>query len=274
MFDKEAIEALQYGGGIKEARDAVRSAFGEENLVALPDHFRAHDLEKFMPHRRRPRGMMETSSITDFAAYVASAKGEGATVFVSHKCMVANAVLNLGTPDKPGHADDRAKLVPDATAAYTALKNASGGRPCTQTFVAEFIEDWAPNIVCYSDGEQIPIAKAIAAVRNITIEGLRKVEATEQQLSASKSTFEEVKATSKNTLPTTIYFRCVPYHGFQERSFVLRLGIRTTDTPAIVLRIVNEELHAEEMSNELADKVRTAVAFACPVLIGDYTASQ
>lgn len=120
--------------------------------------------------------------------------------------------------------------------------------------------------------DEVSLKHAIAAVRNITIEGLRKVEASEQQLSASKSTFESVSASSKDPLPTTIYFRCEPYHGFENRLFVLRLGIRTSDgKPAITLRIVNEELHEEQMAQELSDKVRAAVNDACPVLIGDYT---
>ena len=65
MFDKNAIEALQYGGGISEASSAVRAAFAETRVVGLPDHFALHDLEKYLPNRRRARGMMETSSIQE-----------------------------------------------------------------------------------------------------------------------------------------------------------------------------------------------------------------
>ncbi len=271
MFNKESIEALQYGGGIHEASAAVRAAFAETNLVGLPGHFGLHDLEKYLPNRRRMRGVMETSSIADFAHYVARNAEEGAAVFVHSKSMVANAVLNLGTPEKPGHADNRAQIKPDTTAAYAALRQVAQGQALEQVRVAEFLEDWAPHISCFKDEGEISIKHAIAAVRNITIEGLRKVEASEQQLSASKSTFEAVTASSKDPLPTTIYFRCVPYQGFESRLFVLRLGIRTSDKPAITLRIVNAELHEEQMAQELATKVREAIDGTCTVLIGDYT---
>lgn len=271
MFDKEAIEALQYGGGIIEASNAVSEAFAETRVVGLPNHFALHDLEKYLPNRRRARGMMETSSILDFASYVHRNMEQGATVFVSSKSMVANAVLNLGTPAAPGHADNRAQIKPDTTAAYAALRAIAQGQALDQTRVAEFLEDWAPHISCFKDEGEVSLKHAIAAVRNITIEGLRKVEASEQQLSASKSTFEAVTASSKDPLPTTIYFNCSPYQGFESRLFVLRLGIRTSDKPAITLRIVNVELHEEQMAHELADKVRAAVDEACPVLIGDYT---
>jgi uncharacterized protein YfdQ (DUF2303 family) len=113
-------------------------------------------------------------------------------------------------------------------------------------------------------------------VRSITIEGLRKVEASEQQLSSSRSAFEHVLASSKDTLPTHIYFKCVPYQGFDERTFVMRLGIRTSDKPAIVLRVINREQHDEEMADELRNKVFAAINAEkeMPVLVGDYTAKS
>lgn len=274
MFDKSAIEAINEGAGIYMAREAIRVALTEGNrgAVPLPNDFQLHDLEKYMPMRRRARGLMETSLVQDFASYVSGNVVAGSTVFVSHKAMVANAVLNLGTQDKPGHADDRAQLKPDMTAAYTALRQHANGNAMEQARVAEFLEDWSPMIECFHESERLKIDKAISAVRNITIEGLRKVEASEQQLSASKSAFESVTASSKDTLPTFIHFKCVPYHGFNERTFVMRLGIRTSDKPAIVLRIINTEQHEEEMAQELAEKVKQAIGDACPVLIGDYTA--
>ena len=56
MFDKEAIKALQYGGGIREASNALVEAYTSTEVVSLPDHFTIHDLERFMPNRRRARG--------------------------------------------------------------------------------------------------------------------------------------------------------------------------------------------------------------------------
>lgn len=272
MFDKEAIEALQYGGGINEASSAVRDAYGTTNLVSLPDNFNLVDLEKYLPNRRRARGSMETSNIKAFATYVTLHMQVGTTVFVSHKSMVANAVLNLGTPFAPGHADDRAQLKPDMTAAYAALRQVAQGQALDQARVAEFMEDWPGCITCYNEAGELSHKHAIAAVRNITIEGLRKVEASVEQLSATKSTFEAVTATGKEPLPTFIYFACEPYHGFESRTFVMRVGIRTNDKPALTLRIVNAELHEEEMAQELCQKVSDAIGDTCPVLVGDYTA--
>lgn len=275
MFDKSAIEALSQAAAINQAVSAVASGMNAtRGLAALPADFTVHDLERHLPTRRRARGSMDTSSIADFAAYVGQHQEPGAAVFVSHKAMVANAVLNLGTPEAPGHADNRAQFAPRATAAYNALHRVAGGEALSQTTVAEFLEDWAHLIECFHESEKLAPNKAVAAVRNITIEGLKKVEASEQQLSASKSAFEQVTASSKDTLPTFVYFKCVPYHDFEERTFVMRLGIRTSDKPAITLRIVNREQHDEDMAAELRKKVDTAINSGVPVLVGDYSAKS
>lgn len=272
MFDKEAIEALQYGGGIKEASEATEYAFAApHHLVGLPDHFTVHDLEQFLPHRRRMRGRMQTSSIEDFVVYTTLNHEDGATVFVDAGEMRATAVLNLGNTNAAGHADNTATLNLQPTAAYLALKRIVDGKRA-QRDVAEFIEDWIGLVECFSDDEKLQPKQAIAAVRAVTIEGLRRTESQEQSLSASRGTFESVTASSKTPLPTFIYFTCEPYQGLSERTFVLRLGVITSDEkPALLLRVVKAEEHQEEMARELTGKVRDRlVETLVPVLIGTY----
>ena len=274
MIDKQAIEALQEARAIDAANDNTPAPY----VTALPENFKLHDLEKHMSQRRRAIGTMSTTSAQDFANYIKDHAEAGATVFVSTEAMKAVAVLNLGTPEEPGHADNLAVLDPKKTAAFSALLAIANGHPRSQQDVAEFLEDWPSMVSCYNDEGNITNAKAIAAVRKITIEALRKLESEEQSLSASRSAFESVAATSKEPLPTTIYFTCVPYVGLAERTFVLRLGVLTSgDKPSIVLRIVKAEEHAEEMGNELAaliaDKFSNGDGDAPPVLLGSYTAT-
>lgn len=270
MFTKEAIQELTKAQAISAAAEAVTNH--EEALVALPTDFALHDLEKYMDTRRRARGVMNTPNVIDFAKYVTDNKEAGAAVFIQQDSMTAIAVLNLGTPDAPGHADNLAKLAPKKTAAYSALKGVATGVAHKQQTVAEFLEDWPGQVQCFNDEGVISPAKAIAAVRKITIESLKKLESAEAQLSASRSAFESVQATSTEPLPTTIYFKTIPFHGLEERNFVLRLGVVTSgDKPAVTLRIVNQEQHDEDMAVELASLVSSAVT-DLPVLIGDYTA--
>lgn len=276
MFDKEAIQALSKAEAISSAESAIREHKSTLGNVALPDDFCIHDLEGFMPNRRRARGVMTTEALDDFATYTKEHRDLGATVFVDQNAMRATAVLNLGTPAEPGHADNCARYAPPYLAAYGALLQLNG-RPLSQQDAAEFLEDWPGYWTAFHDGEGMTNhAAVVAAVRNITIEALRRAESSVGQLSAQQSTLDQVKASSgTNKLPTHIYFKCVPYLGFNERTFVLRLSIHTGEkAPSLKLRIVNREQHLEELGQELAEKVRQAIGDELPVHLGAYTVAK
>lgn len=266
MLTKEAIDALAQA----QAIGAANTAIAAEAAAALPNDFTLHDLEKFMPVRRRLRGHMDSSVLADFAAYVLANKETGARVFVNQADMLATAVLNIGTPNAPGHADNTATFKPLATAAYKALRKIATGQPLKQTDVAEFLEDWFLNVQCSRDGTDMTTTRALAGIRSISIEKLQKVASEEQQLSASRSAFESVKADGID-IPSHIQFTTEPFLGLQVRAFSMRLGIITEGKPAITLRIVKAEEHAEQMAAELANLVRGALQADVPVLIGSYS---
>jgi uncharacterized protein YfdQ (DUF2303 family) len=273
MFDKETLTALQEGAAIVQAAGALAAAEDTKEIVALPNDYSLHDLEKFLPLRRRNRGSMNTVSLTHFAAYTKEHHEQGGTVFVDQVAMNATAVLNLGTSDAPGHADNLAKLQPEKTAAYKALLQHANGAGFTQKAIAEFLEDWADNCACFgSDVQPIKVSQAVAAVRKITIDAMRKVESEEQSLGATKSAFESVQASSKEPLPTLIIFKCQPYADLERRDFALRLGVLTGEaTPKVNLRISKIEEHQELMAAELADRITTEMDAAIPVMLGAYT---
>jgi uncharacterized protein YfdQ (DUF2303 family) len=129
----------------------------------------------------------------------------------------------------------------------------------------------------FNDDGAITAPKAIAALRKLSIESMRKLESSEQSLSASKSAFESIQATSTDPIPTMIYFTCKPYADLDERQFVLRLGVMTGgDKPTITLRIIKEEEHAEQMAAELAELIGSSFyelggKSTIPVLLGSYS---
>lgn len=218
MFDKDAIQELSKAKATEQANLAILAAIETHGTVAIPNDIALHDLESYQATRRRARGIMTTESLADFATYTKAHAEAGATVFVDQQAIRATAVLNLGTPAEPGHADNRANYCPPYLAAYGALLQLNG-RPLSQQDAAEFLEDWPGYWSAFHDDEEMTNAGAvIAAVRNITIEALRKAESSVGQLSASNSLIDQIKATSgANKLPTHIYFKCVPYLGFNER---------------------------------------------------------
>lgn len=268
MFDKEAIQALQQGESISAANSAVLNA---PEAVALPNDYSLHDLEYLQPLRRRARGNMSTRFIGPFLQYATTYAEDGAAVFVDTQELGATAVLNLGTPEAPGHADNTAQLTLLRTSAYAALVSITN-QPRSQTEVAEFLEDWPEHLTCFNDEGEIKRPLAIAAVRKITIDSSRKLESEEQQLGTTRSAFESIQASSKEPLPTTLYFKCLPYADLAERTFVLRLAILTGDNkPKITLRIQKADTHAEDMARELDFLLTTGLAGnTMPVVIGKY----
>lgn len=273
MFDKDAIKELSQAQAITAANEALGDM--SDSAVVVHNDFTVQDLEKYMGHRRRARGGMVTSVAEHFAAYANTHSENGAAVFVDPDNMAATAVLNLGTPEFPGHADNTATLKLRRTAPFTALLSRANGQPMKQTDAAEFIEDWAPYIHCAdSDGATVEAKHAASALRKITIEAMKRVENSEQQLGASRSAFESVQASSAEKIPTLIAFRCEPYQGLAARVFQLRLSVLATDKPMLVLRPIAMEKHAEEMAAELAALVSLTVGEAMPVHIGTYQATR
>lgn len=266
------IDIVEEHQQIHAVSASVETALQTRGLLYLPSDFNQHDIEAFMPTRIRARGTMQTPFVRDFAGYTIEHAEHGASVFIDAQEMAATAVLNLGDPDAPGHADNKAKLAPIKTAAYKALLGVTG-RPITQQDAAEFFEDWAGQLQYFNDAGSVSPKQAVAAVRRITIEQLARVESEEQALSANRSAFESVSATSKEPIPTTVYFKCQPYADLAERTFVMRLGILTGEkAPRLVLRIQKAEEHTEEMAQELAALVSEAIAGATiPVVVGSYS---
>jgi len=271
MLTEGAIQELAKAQAISAANAAIdREQHGQ---VALPNDFTLIDMEKYLKYRRRMRGNMVTSIVKDFADYTGTNAERGMAVFVNPDNMTAVSVLNLGTPEEPGHADNTAVLELKRTAAYSSLRMYADGSARQQSAVAEFIEDWVDCIECFHETDAVPSSRAIAAVRKITIESLKKLESEEKQLSASKSAFESVHATSTEPLPTKIVFTCKPYNDIKPRVFVMRLGILTGgDKPAVNLRIIKIEEHEEQMAQELVGIIKESLGGdLAPVAVGKYS---
>lgn len=270
----EAIEALQKSSGIEAARISVLEALNcNRPNIALPDNFKLHDIENRLPKRIRPRGVFKTTQVESFASYVLKHGDENATVFVDGDELSAVGVLNLGSKDYPGHADNLARLQPVPTAGLLALEKHTETK-LSQKTAAEFLEDWRDHINAFSGINELKLSQVIAAVRKITIESARRDESTVENLGAARSAFESVQASSIESLPELLYFRVTPYDGFDERTYVMRFGVLTGDKdPVILLRILRKETHKEQLASELTDKVKIAIADAVPVLLGVYNKS-
>lgn len=272
MLTKEAIEKVQEALAIEQIGSAVREATKTSQTlpVAVPDSMKLHDLQKYMPNRRRLAGEMRTTNPDHFADY-AKTHAEEAAVFVDAEKMTATGVLNFGDAKNPGHADNLVSLQFVESAPYKALLRCTGCGNVSQRAMAEWLEDNLPHIRCLHGDEEIKPAIAIAAIRNVTIEQLQKVDSTVESLSQERTAFEQVKATSKHTLPTTVNFTCHPYLGLPERTFVCRFGIRSGDDGTLIsVRIINHEQHRQAMAEDAVDLLTGKLGDNCPLYVGSY----
>jgi uncharacterized protein YfdQ (DUF2303 family) len=264
MFDKSAIETLQQAENIRLA--ALITPAGR---LALPPDWQLHDVQHLQAAPARHKGKFITPSINSLGIYLGD---KNAPIFVQADQGKATAILNAGIAGEPGHADDLAIWQPEKTAAHEAFSKITSGAMMQQT-LAEFCEDWTANLSFYRDSETIPPKQAIAAIRAITIETAKKAESTVQQLSASRSTFESVAATSKEPPPTHIYFKCRPFANFQERTYACRLAILTGPlVPAMRLHVIQTEPHTEEIAQEFIAKINQHPKLKlCKVFEGSYS---
>jgi len=274
MFTREAIIEIQQGASITQAAQAVQEAFDAKlPFVALPAAFTRYDIENMLAHRSRARGLMQTGVLADFVAYTRAHASEGACIFVDKAAMRATAILNLGTPQQPGHGDHRACFAPDADAAWLGWQKVADGAAKSQKTIAEFIEDFRVHITCEDEcGDELGTALAASAIRHLTVEAVRKNESVQQQNSSARSAFESVTAQSKLTLPVRIEFYCTPYLDMQERNASARLSILTTDNPPrLILRPIHAEQLQQDMARELAEKINKAFEGAdIPILQGQW----
>jgi uncharacterized protein YfdQ (DUF2303 family) len=278
MITTDALQHIQQIEATNATNSHINTALNRTNLAALPISTSLHNLEPYAKNRSRMRGMMHTTNLPSFAQYVAENSVPTATaIFVDPLNMSTTAVLNFGSNETPGHADNRAVFKATETAPYKALLNITS-QAQTQKSLAEFLEDWPDFVKFFNGAEIITAPKAIAAIRKITIESAKKVENTEQNFSVTRSALETVQATSIDPLPTHIYFSCAPYTSHPQRTFVNRLTIGTSSaTPTLQLRTVRPEEHIQEMGLELhalTDAALKKADCSVPSLLGSYKAEQ
>lgn len=266
-MDESAIQQIE-----RLAIDAqnmrVPAAFAE-HVAAVPDDYTLHDMEEFGLLRRRFRGMLQTNSLADFAAYVKAHHGEG---FIDADKLAATVFFNLGDSLNPGHADWHATLRMKQTAAFAALCGVDG-RQRSQRELIDFIEDWSQFLVPVTqDGDtDNSLAKAITAIRSVTIKATSETENNQGDFKATRTAMDEIEAKSRHTLPAGFIFTTEPYLGLPSRDFRLRLAVLTdAKEPRLVLRIVQKEAQDEAIAQDFKAVLIREVGDAAKLTIGTF----
>lgn len=249
-------------GTFQQVKDLVLSGYHLNDIpglacptALLPQNTSVESLERFSFERFRFRGAMDTTSIDDFVRYsVAYAQEEEkARCFIDADNMLARSIFNIGTLDKPGHADNVASIKLKKTAPFRALL-AINGDHLNQKQIAEWLEDWSDYLLAFdAGGNTMTIAQAAQAVRRVTIQQATQADHEDSDFSGKKSLMQSIEASSKEVMPVAFEFKCVPYEGLGERRFSLRNSLLKSSDPVFVLRIVQLEAQEEAIANEFRD---------------------
>lgn len=261
--------ALAAVGAANESADSFNTG-----LVLLPESFKQVDLEKYMPERRRFRGLFSTTDIEDFNSYALNE--DAGVVFINTELirMSATAYFDLGDQANPGHAQHTATLFCEPLPAYKAAININGER-LKQAQLAEFIEDWLPHLTVLCDDEVQNPLQAIQAVRNIKITASAAASHSEHHFGASRSAMEEIEAKSTvHKLPTHIKFNLVPHTGFDAIDVMFRVSVITdAENPRLTLRWMQQDIQQEAIGDNLKHLIAEAIAeTGCPIYNGTFSA--
>ncbi|MDT4823271.1 hypothetical protein FQZ97_564920 [compost metagenome] len=270
MFNKDALQLILD----HHAATAGKDLGTDTQAILLPESLRVASLEHLQPGRSRFRGLMSTSSLADFCAYVLARTEPGTQGFVDQDAMSCRAIFNLGDTDHPGHADDAASLQLKPTAAYQALQ-ALAGRNLSQKELAEWMEDWNPYLTATVGETSMGMPQAIAAVRNITIKAASERNHQEGNFNASRSAMDTIEAQSQEQLPEALHFSLVPYEGLGQRTLTLRLSILTGgDKPSLKPRWVGEEIQREEIAQEFKRVLSEKLGDNAVLYLGNFNAGK
>lgn len=250
------------GNAIQEVQKLAIAGLSIGNIDAtecptalIPQNAQVESLERFNTQRFRFRGALSTTSIDDFVRYSVgyAVTDTPARCFIDADNMSARSVFNIGTLDKPGHADNVAGITLKKTAPFRALLDVNGDR-LNQKQIAEWLEDWSEFLTAFdASGETMTIAQAAQAVRRVTIQQSSQADHEEGDFSGKKSLMQSVEASSKEVMPVAFEFKCVPYEGLGERRFNMRNSLLKSSDPVFVLRIVQLEAQEEAIANEFRD---------------------
>lgn len=250
----ETIKHLEQTTLLANVNEKLSATKVKRNLLVVPHGFSVDNLESSMEFRDSYRANFKTKSISDFGKYCKIFDKEGAMCFVDSDYMVAKTMLDLGTEKQPLHQNHNAKLDLDKTAAFKALLSING-QHLEQKEASDFVDDWSVNMMIFSkEGVLMQSPQASRQLREITIDKISSNESIVGDFSASMSTSEKIAAKNQELIPAAIDFKCIPYHGLEERKFQIRISILAGgEKPKISFRIIKLEAIEEEMAEEFKE---------------------
>jgi len=140
--------------------------------------------------------------------------------------------------------------------------------------MSDWIEDWNQHLSATDEnGVSMTIAKAIAAVRTITVKASSESDHAVSETRASRSAMDSIEASSKETLPAWLDFKVIPFEGLGEQVIRLRMSVITSGSqPVLKLRWLGEEAQREAIAQEFKQVLEEKVGESAKLVLGSFDA--
>jgi uncharacterized protein YfdQ (DUF2303 family) len=282
MVDKTAIQEINAQNSLKAINGYLVDK--DNDVIALPEGSSLHDLTQFDSVKRWFTGRYKTTSLEGFLGYVNDNIKNGCSeIFISVEDMSACAIFDLYTIEKaPARAEHQALLKMKATPEYQAIKDLCGGvkhsvrdDKLSQREMAEWMEEWREFITPVdSSDKEINIARAINAIRGMTVEASRKMESSVGDMSESRSTLDRIDAKGKEvTVAGFIAEDIYCYSDLQPKTLKVKFSIITdAEKIAFKARMLLQDKVKEELGQDLADKINASINID-DIYLGDFNAT-
>ncbi len=265
-MNKEAIQEIQ-----NTALASKVLEISNKKVVAVPDNAMLKSLERYEECRYGFRGILETTSIADWFAYVDKKGNEQSTVFIDKDSLSAKAIIDLGDSDYPLHCDHKAILTLEKTPIFEAVSCANE-KAFNQSQMAEWLEDWNEHLtILDKDEEEMKLSEATAAIRRIEIKSSSSADFEVEESSAKLSRSEQIEAASKGKQVHSLRLTCVPFEGLDPVQLEIRLIVLAGDTPKIRFRVLRYAETKEQIAQNFKDKISTNIKESIDVYVGNFS---
>ena len=251
-MDKSAIEKIQQSSEIEAINGLVNDTYPSSlPFIVIPKDMRVESLESMMPNASHYRFKFTTTSISDYIEYCKNNQQDDASCAIDEDDLRCKTIFDAGNKHIPGHKYHTAYLELSRTEHFKALLKCSD-KTYSQMNASDFLENWGHFIACYdSSGNTMSLSAATKSIRDMTVKSLAESSSNVGDFSSSSSGFEQIEAKSQGSIVGSFSFICSPYLHFDEREFIFKVRILTSDDkPKIAFRLMCLEQHRESIADE------------------------
>lgn len=281
-IDKPMLEKLIKDSVATQAQDLIDN-HTTAHVALVPEGFEIVSLDKYRDHPARKRGLFATSSLIDFRNYIhrevehmlADSDEISPAVFINEQSYRAEALLDYGLNNLPGHCEHSAKFIISFNEEFKLIKGANKDWKKQLDFV-NFLDDLSPfiNTLRDSDGEEIELKKAFQALRKVKFSATAETEIEESDYAKRQTGLAavSVKSGHEQNLPARVIFSLKPSPDLDLMHIEARLRIRQANNEVMIcMEIIMLEKFLQTMMQAFRDKVVAQLdGIGVDVYVGEY----